>query len=364
MKLTFLLKNPFFFRYQLLLIFFSMSTSSLPYGRLFEDSELISSPAARVITDPAVLRKAAHDALAYFRGNRKLVCSSLLKAKGLCRVAAEKTLKKIVSLIDEDFGKSAYRVADPEFLKNNFNFIKWTGDETAAKENKVVIPVWPDGGKLKDGRIKITSYAVFSVDGDYSKSEEHSVPICGLSRLKRHGKAKGAPRIVHDLAGKKNSIHPLVWLTKKAADDALMQGSVIVSMPDGLQRTFNVHKRLDVELASGLKNNESAWLFKEIFDIEGTKGGPHLKILNHGGALFAGDLRQLGLGKIIALKYKNPISGQEEIRLGVLADTGEAFKNNLYQLDIYAGIFKSRQKFKQHLKRLPNTAHAYLMVAK
>ena len=51
-----------------------------------------------------------------------------------------------------------------------------------------------------------------------------------------------------------------------------------------------------------------------------------------------------------------------EIRLGILADTGSAFVNNLYQLDLYCGIFRNRREFDNWRKTLPNVVDAYILV--
>jgi hypothetical protein len=44
-----------------------------------------------------------------------------------------------------------------------------------------------------------------------------------------------------------------------------------------------------------------------------------------------------------------------------LADTGGAFIKNLYQLDLFAGIFTKRMAFLDYLKKIPATEHAYLL---
>jgi hypothetical protein len=48
----------------------------------------------------------------------------------------------------------------------------------------------------------------------------------------------------------------------------------------------------------------------------------------------------------------------------VIADTGGAFVNNLYQLDLFAGLFDSRKKFTSYLQTQPSCAQAYILVAK
>lgn len=160
-------------------------------------------------------------------------------------------------------------------------------------------------------------------------------------------------------------VRPLVWVNSKAASDALMEGTIIIKMPDGNLRYFNVHKPYTI--ASNDPNpvrDIRYWFFKEVNDINGNDGGPHLKKLNHSKVLFAGDTKQLGLGKIIALDYTNPRTQKKEVRLGVLGDTGDAFRNNLYQLDIFAGIYENRKDFWNDLRSQPSAAQAYFLVKK
>lgn len=139
-----------------------------------------------------------------------------------------------------------------------------------------------------------------------------------------------------------------------------MQGSTIVTMPNGKVRTFNVSKSNGYTYDKTLRRpwkQKKYWYFKEV--------KPHERqLINYGGALFAGDLAQLGLGKIIALHYKNPLTKKQELHLGVLADRGSAFSNNLYQLDLFAGIFNTKNQFQRYIKQFPNTVHAYILAKK
>jgi hypothetical protein len=44
-----------------------------------------------------------------------------------------------------------------------------------------------------------------------------------------------------------------------------------------------------------------------------------------------------------------------------VADTGGAFIKNLYQLDLFAGIFNSRSELSAYLKHLPVQTDAYIL---
>jgi hypothetical protein len=48
--------------------------------------------------------------------------------------------------------------------------------------------------------------------------------------------------------------------------------------------------------------------------------------------------------------------------LGVLGDLGGAFANNLYQLDLFAGVFRTKDAFKSWIKGISDAVQAYVMV--
>ena len=115
----------------------------------------------------------------------------------------------------------------------------------------------------------------------------------------------------------------------------------------------------DKSLQNGI-TQKKYWYFKDVTATQKQS----LKFINYGGTVFAGNINDIGLGKIIVLSYQNPITKKDEVRLGILLDRGSAFSNNLYQLDLYAGIFKSRDGFKKYMRNLPNTTKAYILAKK
>lgn len=333
----------------------------------------------KIKTNPKALLAAAQYGLRYFQStwkrDRDLVKSSVLESSIINAQDAEKTLKFIVNTIKEDLshGNNKFRILNSAFLKKHFTFIKWFGDQEEAKRNKVTIPIWPDGGTLAPGKIKLTNYAVFRIPGSYKKTYEYPHALYEITDYYfdetvrfRYSKQTIVNRMLEQPSfhGK---VKPLVWVSRKGLESALMQGSAIVRLSGGKEKIFNVHKSNGMIYDKMIKNpydQKKYWFFKEIKDIDGKNGGAHLKIIKLGGVAFAGDLKNLGLGKFIALRYQNPISRENEIRLGVLADRGNAFSNNLYQLDLFAGIFDNKIQFKHNINKLPNTVNAYLLKVK
>ena len=73
-------------------------------------------------------------------------------------------------------------------------------------------------------------------------------------------------------------------------------------------------------------------------------------------AAVAGDVYNLGLGKLIALQ------SDDELRLVVLSDTGGAFQPNLFQLDLFVGSYPSREAFSAGTRHLPSTVAAGVLL--
>lgn len=316
-----------------------------------------------MVTDPLSLRNAAHDTLLLFGKNRKIIRSTLFENMGIDTDRVKKSLEFIIKVVDEDKTRDGWRIQDPTFLNKHFSLIRWNADVAGGKKAGVKIPKGPERGVWDDNKIKLTSYAVFTVPGHYEKTDRYNVPIEGYSSMKSNKAVIGPSRTLSCCGGKKVKVKPLVWLSHNQAKDALMQGTVVVKMPDDKRRTLSFHDITKSVQPNG--KTKKHWIFREIMNNHSGNHRERInRIINHPGAVFAGDLHQLGLGKLVALQYKNPTKKRDELRIGILGDTGDAFKNNLYQLDLYAGMYDQRSVFNKHLHQLANTADAYFLVLK
>ncbi len=76
----------------------------------------------------------------------------------------------------------------------------------------------------------------------------------------------------------------------------------------------------------------------------------------------AGDIFQLGLGRLILLRTEE--QGQPVFRLTVLADTGGAFHDNLYQLDWLSGYYRDWDDYYQANRHISDYADAWLLLKK
>ncbi|MFH1643622.1 MAG: hypothetical protein ABIA74_00405 [bacterium] len=318
----------------------------------------------RITSEPTALLKAARDALNYFNSktdkNITLTKPDKFEIQVLKSKDVKKTLEFIIETIQQDQKTKKFRILDPNFINKNFKFIHWTGNKNfLGHANKY---------------IRLTQYAVFKARGSYEKQKDYAYPLYAIQNafFSKNLKDKFSKQeILKGILEKtefKDMVKPLVWLTRNDMEEALMQGSIIVQMSDGKTKTFNVDVSNNMKYNEtflgrlGRFNQKRFWYFKEVGNING--GEEHLKIIKRGDAVFAGNLHSIGLGKIIAIKYKNTETKNIEMRFGVLADKGAAFANNYNQLDYFVGVFDDMNQFKKHIKKLPNYVQAFIMVKK
>jgi hypothetical protein len=324
----------------------------------------------KLITSFSALSAAAKLALSYFNSksskDSSLTKSELLEEKILPSKNAKKTLE---FLADADkYAKN--NKLNISFLRDHFCLIKWQGDKKGAERNNLFVPKWPDGGSLSNGKIKLTNYAIFKANGNRIKTKNFPCAIYCMkggyfeSCLKNNLTKRDILKGLLERTPFSSYVEALAWVSRDDLEKALINGTLIVCMPDGVERIFNVYKSNNFEYdrkVADQKNQKKYWYFNELKKFNGKN---HLKLASHGGVALAGDIKKLGLGKVILLRYRNPITRDREIRIGVLLDSGSAFDDNLYQLDLFAGIFGDQKHFKSFIKELPNTVEAYLLKKK
>ncbi|HBS48354.1 TPA: hypothetical protein DEO28_00465 [Candidatus Dependentiae bacterium] len=262
---------------------------------------------------------------------------------------------------------------DWKILEENFNFIHWSGDQNAALKHKV---------KLPDGSIRLTKYLVHMSSGSYYKTLKYSCALYqvpyderDLTDLEIKNKKNDLIRLKYtkqeiingalEKQDVKNKVAALVWITREDLEEAILQGTIVVKMPDGTIRSFNVHKSNEISYDRNITDKTEQkryWFFREVNGIKGF--GDSKKIDIKPNVCFAGDVKNIGLGMIIAIKYKNAVTQKDDIRIGILADTGGAFDENIYQLDFFTGTFENRDLFKSYIKQFPDFVEAYILFSK
>ena len=160
---------------------------------------------------------------------------------------------------------------------------------------------------------------------------------------------------------------PLVWLSEQALHDVLLQGTGVLNV-DGVTRYFNVHRNNGIAYDYAIGKTEQAryWYFAEVPSILGYGKQLQRKIPLQPQLSFAGNVAQLGLGKLLLVSYAVHQNGQvqQHSRLGILADQGGAFDNNLFQLDMLVDSYRGWDDYYQANKHISDYAKAWVLVKK
>lgn len=342
----------------------------------FKIMENIKWENCKIETNPEKLLLVAKNTLDYIKNvNDDKVKTSILTELGIKQNHIIITLEFIINTIEEDLkNNKKQRILEPEFLEKNFRIIKWYGDLDSAKSNKVNLP---------EGRIRMTKYVVFRVNGSYEKTSNyncalysHPIDENGISveqalkikdKLLRFKYTKqDVLSGVYEKNGKsENMAKPLIWLTREGMEQALLEGTIIVKTPDTKEFIFNVDRNNGIPFDRKIKNQETQkryWYFKKVDAIKGYGKDIDTKINIQPEVTFAGDVYNIGLGELILIEYS--INNNKIFKLGIIADTGGAFIPNLYQLDFLSGIYDSRKDFESSTKNLPKFPHAYILIKK
>ncbi len=339
----------------------SAPSATLPVQNFFSDAQP-SFQHSSVITNPLDLQQAAKDALRYFSlhaGDRKHIVDPAGFKNLMSFQRTKQTLQFIVDTIEQDRKTGTFRIQNPAFLEENFGCMQWQADTQGAASHNVNI--------AQNGNIRLTTYGILVVRGNRRKTADFP---CGLYQL--HDDALRRQFTKHQvLAGvlekpeNKTKRTALAWVCRQDLEDALMQGTVIVKFADGTCKMLNVDKHNGVAYDRKQKNvlaQKRYWFFRQLHAQAHKQTIDRFK--HRKNVVFAGDLYHIGLGKVIALTYQNPVTGRPELRLGILADTGGAFVNNLYQLDLFGGIFETRDELKRHLRFMPTSTSACVLYKK
>jgi hypothetical protein len=274
------------------------------------------------------------------------------------------TLDFTIETLEEDIANhQPIRLQDPKFISAHFQVFKWhafhprlTTKATQAQNSKP---------------IRLTKYAVFSYPGSRTRSAEFNVGIYALKpgtdsdqvRLK-YTKQEVLSNIYEPGGKEFGQVAPLAYLTREGLESALMEGTIRVTFADGTSAFFNVDRHNGIPFVKGLKPTEQKryWYFQPVDHIKGYGHTIETKIPIEPGVTFAGDVLNIGLGKIVITEHTR--SGEKQLQMGIIADTGGAFLPNLHQLDFLAGIFATHQEYTNYIRTLPEYTQAYILVKK
>jgi hypothetical protein len=267
-----------------------------------------------------------------------------------------------------------------EYLIKHFDFYRWLPDKSqankiAGKSNNAVKKRLLT--KIPEQQIFITKYytkllnasdvatdkfnqALYALPYDEQslslEQAEHNKQDLIRYQLTRQDVIKGALR-------DSNLAKPLIWLTEEALHDVLLQGTGVVDV-GGKRRYFNVHRNNGIAYNYSLGKREQSryWYFSEVPSTLGYGKTLGDKISIKPEVTFAGNVKELGLGKLFLINYQ--VGDKSFNNMGILADQGGAFDNNLFQLDFLKGSYFGWKDYYQANKHLPDYANTWLMLIK
>jgi hypothetical protein len=283
--------------------------------------------------------------------------TGILVTQGVTVKDILKTLDFMIVVLEEDISnKRTTRLQNPNFINANFRVIKWSAHNPENPQQK---------------QLRITKYAAFIHPGSRQKTSTYNTPIYAINEEVSQEKfytqytKQDVLSGIYEPGGKEfGKVKPIAYLTRSGLEAALMQGTVLVNFTDGTKEFLNVDRNNGMSYIRGLKATAQTryWYFKEVDAIKGYGYKIDAKISIKPGVTFAGDVLNIGLGRIIVIEDNQ--SGQKRLKMGVIADTGGAFLPNLYQLDFLAGTFTSERAFEQYIQKLPEYTNAYILVKK
>lgn len=279
-----------------------------------------------------------------------------------------------IHLEDKQSGVES-RLQDPRFIEQAFEKIRWYPDAAHAHALAKDKPLLAN---LPAEQILQTRYFVKIAAANPTKTPATPFGLYGLpfdeqgmsleeaaqqkNKLTRFRFGKQAI-----LAGALDSPTPLApvhfYLSREDLEGALLQGTAVVPTQEQY-RFFNVHRGNDIPYNRQIKPEQQQryWYFKEVSHVLGYGKDADYKIPILPKVTVAGDITQLGLGKLVLLRTNE--TGKPHYQLTILADTGGAFADNLYQLDWLSGYYRGWSDYYQANKHRSDYSDAWLLVKK
>jgi hypothetical protein len=327
-------------------------------SQIFSPAKL---PAAKVNFNQADLLSVLVNTRKYYQdhANADLDVSrnGILESQGVTVKDILTTLDFMIVVLQEDIGnKKATRLQDPNFINQNFKVIKWSANNPQKPGQK---------------QLRITKYAVFKHAGSIKKTPQYNIPIYSLKDNKTQNKfytkytKQDVLAGIYEPGGKEyGKVDTLAYLTREGLEEALMEGTVLINFTDGTQGYYNVDRNNEIPYVkkTSPRNQKRYWYFRKVDAIKGYGYKIDAKISIKPGVTFAGDVLNIGLGRIVVIEYNQ--GGRKTLRMGSISDTGGAFLPSLYQLDFLAGVFADKKEFGNKIQSLPEYATAYILVKK
>ncbi len=344
--------------------------ATLPAGQWPDHSAELCEVAAA--TADYLARGSAYDPAAIHGGTTALLQTRPARIRETLAFVCE------IQRQDRASGRSS-RLADPAFIERHFELLRWHPDRAKAATLAAGKPLLQ---QLPADRLLLTKYYVRVADGSARQSaarphalyglpfDEAALPLekadarrDSITRY-RYGKQRvlaleANPDSARQMAA---LAPPLIWLSRADLEGALLQGTAVIEDEHGQRRYFNVHRNNGVAYDRSRKPEEQDryWYFKEVPGVLGYGKDADYKIPVKPLVTVAGDIFQLGLGRLVLLRAEE--AGQPTFRLVVLADTGGAFHDNLYQLDWLSGYYRGWDDYHAANRHISDYADAWLLL--
>ncbi|HEY7776861.1 MAG TPA: MltA domain-containing protein, partial [Kineobactrum sp.] len=275
----------------------------------------------------------------------------------------------------------ASRLTSPAFIAQHFDLVKWHPDSAGAAALSDAKPLLQN---LPADKLLLTKYYVRLARGSAEQTAARPHALYGLphdeAQLSLDAADARKSTITRYAHGKQDIVQletntasagylaslapPLAWLSRADLEGALLQGTAVVNDERGQRRYFNVHRNNGVAYnrTRAPEEQERYWYFKEVPGILGYGKDADYKIPVKPLVTVAGDIFQLGLGRLVLLRTEE--AGEPVLRLTILADTGGAFHDNLYQLDWLSGYYHGWDDYYAANRHRADYADAWLLLKK
>lgn len=347
------------------------------FANSFSISKQTPPTSLKINTDSDQLCQVANNTLAYRAlGNEydpAVIHANKLAQFGITGKDIERTLKSLCEFAKHDDMNKTHQLTSFDFLTKHYDFYRISSDTKHAKKLSNKKPLLKN---LTADKVLMTKYYVHLASGSDSKTSETPFPLYALPFDEKHLSLEdantqkhltrfkyGKQAILDGVIDANKLAKPLVYLSREDLESALLQGTIVVDV-SGQQRVYNVHRNNGIAYDRAIKPylQNRYWYFKQVDGILGYGKDADHKIEVLPEVTFAGDIYQFGLGALVFAQFD--FKSHSEYRMAVMADTGGAFENNLYQLDYLAGSYPGINAYYDANRHMPDYIDAWFMVLK
>ncbi|WP_372771149.1 MltA domain-containing protein [Pseudoalteromonas sp.] len=362
----------------LFLLFVNVFISNSLLANSFSITKQTPSNDFKINTNTEHLCKVAKSTVKYLSRGKDydpaVIHTQKLSQYGIENDDITRTLKSLCNFAKADEKNNTQKLTDIQFLKQHYDFYRISSDTSHAKtlsDKKLLLK------KLTNDKVLMTKYYVHLAKGSDKKTQSHAYPLYAIpydeSALSIEEAEQQKNTLTRFKYGKQSILNgvldfhklaePLVYLTREDLESALLQGTIVVELNDK-QRVYNVHRNNGIAYDRTIKpfKQNRYWYFKQVNGILGYGKDANYKIEVLPEVTFAGDIYQLGLGALIFAQFD--FKNHSEYRMAIMADTGGAFENNLYQLDYLAGSYPGIKAYYDANRHMPYYIDAWFMVLK